>query len=148
MKLHTQPYLIYTNHTIQAYTLDIIIFSKAAKNSSTVWSDITMLRWVDGQGGLVCCSPRGCKESDTTEWLNWTELSILTATDPLWDFAHVFSLLFCFLNLEGHLKSYQSLHKALQGNWSTSRSFLSSLSTKCSVQSAFLKVEAGLSFTL
>ena len=21
----------------------------------------------DGQGGLVCCSPRGCKESDTTE---------------------------------------------------------------------------------
>ena len=24
----------------------------------------------DGQGGLVCCSPRGRKESDTTEWLN------------------------------------------------------------------------------
>ena len=24
----------------------------------------------DGQGGLVCCSPRGYKESDTTEWLN------------------------------------------------------------------------------
>ena len=28
----------------------------------------------DGQGSLVCCSPRGCKESDTTEQLNWTEL--------------------------------------------------------------------------
>ena len=28
----------------------------------------------DGQGGLVCCSQRGCKESDTTERLNWTEL--------------------------------------------------------------------------
>ena len=27
----------------------------------------------DGQGSLVCCSPRGCKELDTTEWLNWTE---------------------------------------------------------------------------
>ena len=26
----------------------------------------------DGQGSLACCSPRGCKESDTTEWLNWT----------------------------------------------------------------------------
>ena len=26
----------------------------------------------DGQGSLVCCSPWGCKESDTTEWLNWT----------------------------------------------------------------------------
>ena len=24
----------------------------------------------DGQGGLVCCSPRGCKESDMTERLN------------------------------------------------------------------------------
>ena len=28
----------------------------------------------DGQGSLVCCSSWGCKESDTTEWLNWTEL--------------------------------------------------------------------------
>ena len=27
----------------------------------------------DGQGGLVCCGSWGCKESDTTEWLNWTE---------------------------------------------------------------------------
>ena len=26
----------------------------------------------DGQGGLACCSPWGCKESDMTE-LNWTE---------------------------------------------------------------------------
>ena len=26
-----------------------------------------------GQGGLACCSPWGCKESDTTEWLNWTD---------------------------------------------------------------------------
>ena len=27
----------------------------------------------DGQGGLACCSPWGCKESDTTEWteLKW-----------------------------------------------------------------------------
>ena len=24
----------------------------------------------DRQGGLACCSPRGCKESDTTERLN------------------------------------------------------------------------------
>ena len=27
----------------------------------------------DGQGSLACCSPWGHKESDTTEWLNWTE---------------------------------------------------------------------------
>ena len=29
----------------------------------------------DGQGGLVCCNSWGHKESDTTEWLNWTELN-------------------------------------------------------------------------
>ena len=28
----------------------------------------------DGQGGLACCNSWGCKESDTTEQLNWTEL--------------------------------------------------------------------------
>ena len=30
----------------------------------------------DGQGGLACCGSRGLKESDRTEWLNWTELNI------------------------------------------------------------------------
>ena len=30
----------------------------------------------DGQGGLAYCSPWGWKESDMTEWLNWTELNI------------------------------------------------------------------------
>ena len=29
----------------------------------------------DGQGGLACCSSWGCKESDTTEQLNWTEVT-------------------------------------------------------------------------
>ena len=29
----------------------------------------------DGQGRLVCCGPWGCKGSDTTERLNWTELN-------------------------------------------------------------------------
>ena len=38
--------------------------------SATQWT------WDDGQGGLVCCSPWGCKESDTTERLNWTELTV------------------------------------------------------------------------
>ena len=28
----------------------------------------------DGQGGLACCSPRGLKESDTTEQVNWCVL--------------------------------------------------------------------------
>ena len=29
----------------------------------------------DGQGGLVRFGSRDCKESDTTERLNWTELN-------------------------------------------------------------------------
>ena len=28
----------------------------------------------DGQGGPVCCSSWGLKESNTTEWLKWTKL--------------------------------------------------------------------------
>ena len=28
----------------------------------------------DGQESLACCSLWGCKELNTTEWLNWTEL--------------------------------------------------------------------------
>ena len=30
----------------------------------------------DGQGGLACSNSWGCKESDMTEWLNWTELNL------------------------------------------------------------------------
>ena len=30
----------------------------------------------DGQGGLACFGSWGCKESDTTEHLNWTELNM------------------------------------------------------------------------
>ena len=41
-------------------------------------ASLTQWTWVwespgvgDGQGGLACCSPWDCKESDTTDWLNW-----------------------------------------------------------------------------
>ena len=37
----------------------------------------------DGQGGLVCCSSWGCKDSDVTEQLNWTELKLLIYPSPL-----------------------------------------------------------------
>ena len=33
----------------------------------------------DGQGGLVCCDSWGLKESDMTEWLNWTDWPLLLA---------------------------------------------------------------------
>ena len=32
----------------------------------------------DGQGGLACCSPWCCRESDTTERLNWTDWNCVT----------------------------------------------------------------------
>ena len=39
----------------------------------------------DGQGSLVCCSPWGCKDSDTTEWLDWKkDLCWNTALWNLW----------------------------------------------------------------
>ena len=28
----------------------------------------------DGQGSLACCSPWDCKELETAEWLNWTQV--------------------------------------------------------------------------
>ena len=41
------------------------------------WVDGREFRWTpgvgDGQGGLACCNSWGRKESDMTEWLNWTE---------------------------------------------------------------------------
>ena len=37
----------------------------------------------DGQGGLACCSSWGCKESDMTERLNWTELNCKCPLMPL-----------------------------------------------------------------
>ena len=42
------------------------------------WLDGRESEWTpgvgDGQGGLACCNSWGRKESDRTEWLNWTEL--------------------------------------------------------------------------
>ena len=38
----------------------------------------------DGQGSLACCSPWGCKESDTTERLNWLNGRLGVADYPAW----------------------------------------------------------------
>ena len=41
-------------------------------------SSLTQWTWVGSwwwTRGLACCNPWGCKESDKTEWLNWTELT-------------------------------------------------------------------------
>ena len=41
------------------------------------------LRVDDRQRGLACCDSWGRKESDTTEWLNWTELMWVFINDHL-----------------------------------------------------------------
>ena len=38
------------------------------------WSKLQDMVMVKDRGNLVCCSSWGCKESDMTERLNWTEL--------------------------------------------------------------------------
>ena len=46
------------------------------------WLDGLESQWTlgvgDGQGGLAYCDSWGREESDTTEWLNWTELKSLS----------------------------------------------------------------------
>ena len=54
------------------------------------WLDGRESEWTpgdgDGQGGLVCFDSLGCKESDMTEWLNWTELMLTVVfCPPLWE---------------------------------------------------------------
>ena len=47
----------------------------------------------DGQGGLACCGPWGHKESDTSEWLNWTEPAVNAP------FCWVLAAEWCFIRL-------------------------------------------------
>ena len=55
----------------------------------------------EGQGSLVCCSPWGCKESNMTEQLNWTEaLVALWHVESSWttDWAHFLAVTGGFLS--------------------------------------------------
>ena len=49
--------------------------------------------WVPGdgdeQGGLACCDSWGCKELDMTEWLNWTELVLVSDIDDSYPFIKI-----------------------------------------------------------
>ena len=60
------------------------------------WLDGRESEWTlvvgDGQGGLACCSSWGCKESDTTERLNWTESFCLVSLQRI--FRHIIRFLY------------------------------------------------------
>ena len=58
----------------------------------------------DGQGGLACYSPWDCKESDTTERLNWTDFPLC---------------LFCFASFSviSHGHEYNYLPSTLEFFW-------------------------------
>ena len=58
----------------------------------------------DGQGGLTCCGSWGREELDTTERLNWTELTTSTTS------TFIFVVVFNFLN-------YESMITHLQETW-------------------------------
>ena len=65
----------------------------------------------DGQAGLACCSSWGHKESDTTEGLNWTELSL----------CHLRIAIFL---MEGYKLVLNLFHKLADGSRSYSKIFL------------------------
>ena len=50
------------------------------------WLDGCESEWIpgvgDGQGGLACCNSWGRKELDTTEWLNWTSVEVISPLLP------------------------------------------------------------------
>ena len=48
------------------------------------WHEFEQAKGVgERQGSLTCCNPWGHKESDTTVWLNWTEMGIATHSSIL-----------------------------------------------------------------
>ena len=71
----------------------------------------------DGQGGLACCSPWSCKESDVTEQLNWTELkgtSYIATAPPGMALFHLNHLFNGPLSKYSHILGYWGL---LHMNW-------------------------------
>ena len=67
------------------------------------WLDGHEFGWTpglgDGHGGLACCDSWGCKESDMTEQLNWTELNLSFTSLHSWGFSFLFSVFLPFFGL-------------------------------------------------
>ena len=57
----------------------------------------------DGQRGLECCDSWGCKEMDTTERLNWTEVWVCFLC--LWIYLYSVSNFICIIFLIPHINN-------------------------------------------
>ena len=64
----------------------------------------------DGQGGLACCDSWDCKESDTTERLNQTELNVVLF---IYLFIFLYGYCLCYLNKHTHNSIYLKIMKFL-----------------------------------
>ena len=92
---------------LQELVMDREAWSAAFHGVTKSWTRPS--NWTEGS--LVCCSPCSRKESDRTEWLNWTDL-----------FGWVPSLFWNYYNTVNHL-------------WSESRSVVSDSSWPCGLYS-------------
>jgi len=110
------------------------------------WLDGRESEWTpgvgDGQGGLACCDSWGCKESDTTEQLIWSETLNLFLTNYSHFNSNVISRWFfcccCFqllwIKLPTAKNPYIISFSLYQSNVSTSLSTLNSLLPKISLK--------------
>ena len=79
----------------------------------------------DGQGGLVCCDSWGREELDTTEQLNWTELSVASGS----------MLIHCpplaLANLEAKHRGNTEPKLGKRAQWKVHRPWVPSLALPC-----------------
>ena len=77
------------------------------------WLDGNESEWTpgvgNGQGGLACCDSWGHKESDTAEWLNWTELKVIIIKITYYNCLSLFDE----GNSTGKMFTFDHLHKCL-----------------------------------
>ena len=81
------------------------------------WLDGRESEWTlgvgDGQGGLACCDSWGCKESDMTEWLNWSDLIYYTPFAPVTQTEFIYqktrecSVLWTYMLIDGDVHLFQ-----------------------------------------
>ena len=78
-------------HTVENYPSLYILTVENYPSLRHHWLDGHESEWTlavgDGQGGLVCCNSWGCKASETTERLNWTELKKKWSFDTCYNMA-------------------------------------------------------------